>query len=179
MAEELQTRIIGTMQQCALQIRENMRTLNVNASGRTSTSVHVREAEGHFQLVIGRDGDHNVETPPTIESVTARDTAPAATLEVGRVGGDVPRGFYYIIKQWSKDKGLTFGSESERGTFAYFVARKIAREGTLRQREHVDVYSTPAQLCIKEIKNICRQYLTDTVRAAIGGFSTQSSALHF
>ena len=36
MAEELQQRIFGTMQQCAEQIRASMQTLNINASGRTS-----------------------------------------------------------------------------------------------------------------------------------------------
>lgn len=176
MAEELQQRIFGTMQQCAEQIRANMQTLNINASGRTSQSLHVRMNEQGLQMVIGRDGDHDVPTPLTIETVTARDTAPAATLEVGRVGGNVPRGFYYIIKEWAREKGL---SVDNLGTFAYFTARKIAREGTARGREHVDVYSTHVNNCMVQIREACKQYLADTVRAAIGGFAVSGKTHTF
>lgn len=62
------------------------------------------------------------------------------TLETGRRGGKVPRGFYQIILQWMKDKGINVEKPK---TFAYFVARKIAREGTklYRQGGRADIYS--------------------------------------
>lgn len=62
------------------------------------------------------------------------------TLETGRRGGRVPKGFYYIIQQWMKDKGIQVEKPK---TFAYFVARKIAREGTqlYRQGGRSDIYS--------------------------------------
>ena len=62
------------------------------------------------------------------------------TLEHGRRGGKVPKGFYYIILQWMKDKGIQVEKPK---TFAYFVARKIAREGTSLYRKggRNDIYS--------------------------------------
>lgn len=62
------------------------------------------------------------------------------TLETGRRGGRVPKGFYHIILQWVKDKGIQVEKPK---TFAYFVARKIAREGTslYRQGGRADIYS--------------------------------------
>ena len=62
------------------------------------------------------------------------------TLETGRRGGKVPKGFYQIILQWVKDKGINVEKPK---TFAYFVARKIAREGTelYRQGGRDDIYS--------------------------------------
>lgn len=62
------------------------------------------------------------------------------TLETGRRGGRVPAGFYQIILQWVRDKGIQVEKPK---TFAYFVARKIAREGTslYRQGGRADIYS--------------------------------------
>ena len=62
------------------------------------------------------------------------------TLETGRRGGRVPKGFYHIILQWVRDKGIQVEKPK---TFAYFVAKKIAREGTslFRQGGRDDIYS--------------------------------------
>ena len=62
------------------------------------------------------------------------------TLETGRKGGRVPKGFYHIILQWVKDKGIQVEKPK---TFAYFVSRKIAREGTSLYRSggRDDIYS--------------------------------------
>ena len=73
------------------------------------------------------------------------------------MGGKVRAGFYGMIKQGTRDKGLQCGTESERGTFAYFVARKIAREGTQRHRLPVDVYSTPAKAAKNAIESVLRR----------------------
>ena len=134
----------------------------------------VEPYEGGVKLVGGTDSDHKIEGYPAIlGTLDASDTAPIPTLEVGRVGGNVPRGFYYIIREWSREKGLNFSSESERGTFAYFVARKIARSGTKRSTAPLDIYSTPVEEAKAKINEILRESLSRTVRAALGGESVK------
>ena len=56
-------------------------------------------------------------------------------LDEGRKAGRVPKGFYYIIKRWAIDKGISFSSQREFDTFCYFTARKTAEEGTRLFRE--------------------------------------------
>ena len=89
------------------------------ASGRTIASLHVEVDESEGTL-FGRKA--------------------FGTLETGRRGGKVPKGFYHIILQWMKDKRINVEKPK---TFAYFVARKIAREGTklYRQGGRDDIYS--------------------------------------
>ena len=131
--------IEAILERCKADIATNMETQGVNASGRTVGSLAVVSDGAGVRL--GLFGNSH---------------APLGTLEVGRAGGKVPAGFYQIIKQWTRDKGLQFGTESERGTFAYFVARKIAREGTQRHRIPVDVYSTPAKGARNGIESVFR-----------------------
>ena len=102
------------------------------ASGKTAASLNVM-AEADFVSLLGRKA--------------------IGTLETGRKAGPVPKNFYLIIKQWSKDKGLTFESESQRGTFAYFVAKKIAEEGTdlFIQGGRNDIYSNEIPVTINKI----------------------------
>lgn len=66
--------------------------------------------------------------------------SPFGTLETGRRAGKVPKGFYHIILQWVKDKGISVENPK---TFAYFVSRKIAKEGTalFRSGGRADIYS--------------------------------------
>ena len=89
------------------------------ASGRTIQSLHV-DVDDDGGTLFGRKA--------------------FGTLETGRRGGKVPKGFYHIILQWVKDKGINVEKPK---TFAYFVARKIAREGTklYRQGGRDDIYS--------------------------------------
>lgn len=163
----LSSEIVRIMQGCADEIRANLAAEKINASGRTSESIRVREVAGGFQLVVGRDGEHAIETKTG--KIMQRDTAPAETLEIGRPAGRVPMGFYYIIKQWTREKGLTFGSERERATFAYFVAQKIAREGTKRNAANVNVYSDAVRGAVGEIEQACKAEVTGLIRAAIDG----------
>ena len=93
--------------------------------------------------------------------------APVGTLGFGRAGGKVPVGIDQIIKQWTRDKGLQFGTESERGTFAYFVARKIAREGTQRLRLPIDVYSTPAKAARNAIESVLRRMVKVGIQTSL------------
>lgn len=106
------------------------------ASGRTLRSMRVEVSESEGTL-FGRSA--------------------FGTLETGRRGGKVPMGFSAIIKQWMYDKGIRVApipyktnrmhkyTEQERGenTFAFFVARKISREGSLlfRKGGRGDIYS--------------------------------------
>lgn len=170
MANTLEADIIRILSETRDKIRANMDAQKVNASGRTSASIRVEPYEGGVKLVGGTDSDHKIEDYP---SIIGTDTAPIPTLEVGRVGGNVPRGFYYIIREWSREKGLNFSSESERGTFAYFVARKIARSGTKRSTAPLDIYSTPVEEAKVKINEIIRESLSRTVRAALGGSSVK------
>lgn len=73
-------------------------------------------------------------------------------LETGRKPGKVPKGFYQKIQQWEKDKGIQVENPK---SFAYFVARKIAREGTElhRQGGRADIYSPEIEKTIQEIMN--------------------------
>lgn len=73
-------------------------------------------------------------------------------LETGRKPGKVPKGFYQIIQQWVKDKGIQVENPK---SFAYLVARKIAREGTElhRQGERADIYSPEIEKTTQEIMN--------------------------
>lgn len=149
--------IAAILERCKADIETNMETQGVNASGRTVGSLAVVSDGAGVRL--GLFGNSH---------------APLGTLEVGRAGGRVPSGFYQIIKQWTRDKGLSFATESERGTFAYFVARKIAREGTQRHRLPVDVYSTPAKAARNEIESVLRNMIQAFVKTSV-----QSTKTHF
>lgn len=108
-------------------IQAQMEYQGVNATGNTSRSFRVERYEGGVRLVMG-----GTEYP----------TAPLQTLEVGRPGGAVPRGFTDILEEWSRAKGLSFSTDRERRSFAYLLGRRIAREGTLRNLNNIDVYSS-------------------------------------
>lgn len=127
-------------------IQTSMANNNINASGRTSASLEVVQYDGGVRLVSGA-GNH----------------APMPTTEIGRPGGRVPKGFYHIIRDWSVDKGLTFSTESERGTFAYFTARKIADKGTVRNLNPVDVYSTLVREAVDDIKGIAQATIKEQI----------------
>lgn len=169
MAKDLKGQIADALTQTRDEIRANMEAKRINASGRTSASLRVDEYPLGVRLVGGSDRTHTI--PP---GIYASDTAPIPTLEVGRAGGKVPQGFYYIIREWSKEKGLSFANESERNTFAYFVARKIAREGTRRNVMPADVYSTPVERAKRTIADIVRSRANDTIKQALGGASVST-----
>jgi len=72
------------------------------------------------------------------------------TLETGRKGGKVPKGFQAIILKWMQDKGINV---KQPKSFAYLVARKIAREGSLLHRAggRSDIYSKEIPLTIERL----------------------------
>jgi hypothetical protein len=121
--ERLKSEIVG-----------NMASKKINASGRTAASFRVEKYDNGFRLIGGGEG-----------------AAPLFTLEVGRVAGKVPMGFTSILVKWSRDKGLTFATERERNTFAYFLGKKIAKEGTRRNKQNEDIYSSAVKSAVEDI----------------------------
>ena len=130
--------VINILNQAKTDIQSNMAKFGINASGRTSASLVVEEYENGVRLVS-----------------RGENIAPFPTLEVGRKGGKVPKGFYYTLIQWSMDKGISFATESERKTFAYFLSQKIASEGTERHRNpNAEVYTPIIQSVRSQIEKI-------------------------
>lgn len=133
------------------EIRANMAAKGINASGRTSAALQVVQRDSKIEL-IKAEGQN----------------APFGTLQYGRAGGKVPNGFYEILKQWSRDKGLSFSSETERGTFAYFLSRKIAREGTKRHRSpRNDIYDEPLEKAVDGVRQEAHKYVLDGIKAVL------------
>jgi hypothetical protein len=132
------------------EIRAKMANEGVNASGRTSAGMQVQRYENGVRLVL-----------------TGDDVAPLATLEVGRRGGKVPMGFTDIIEQWSRDKGLTFPRERDRRSFAYLTARKIARQGTQRHQQPIDIYSEEVTRGVERLKDGIKAQITEYIHNSL------------
>lgn len=118
----------------------------------------------------------------TIESMTIETTATSGvlfarravgTLETGRKGGVVPKGFNEIIRLWIMDKGIHAApipyvreasskwqpkyTPEERGymSLAGAIAHKIASEGTslYRQGGRKDIYSNEIMKTLKSLSD--------------------------
>lgn len=74
------------------------------------------------------------------------------TLEVGRKGGKIPYNFKQILIDWAKAKGITFSSDAQRNSWAWFTAKKIARQGTQRNKNPQDIFTTPLADLTKEVE---------------------------
>ena len=151
--ESLTNDIRKALLQCKAEILAAMDAKNINASGRTARSLQVVETNDTIGLYL-----------------VGKDHAPLSTLEIGRPGGRVPKGFYQIIKQWTYDKNLQFSSERERATFAYFTARKIAADGTKRHEQPVEVYSVPVQQAKTNIHDILVRAFGTALKTATTNF---------
>ena len=136
------------------EIRAKMASEGVNASGRTSAGIQVQRYETGIRLVL-------------VDKVLGQNVAPLATLEVGRRGGRVPMGFTDIIEQWSRDKGLTFPRERDRRRFAYFTARKIARQGTQRHQQPIDIYSEEVMRGVARLKDGIKAQVTEYIHNSL------------
>ena len=132
------------------EIKANMASEGINASGRTSAGMQVQRYENGVRLVL-----------------TGEDVAPLATLEVGRRGGKVPLGFADIIEQWSRDKGLTFPRERDRRSFAYLTARKIARQGTQRHQQPIDIYSEEVTRGVARLMDGIKAQVTEYIHNSL------------
>ncbi len=112
-----------------LRIIDNHIRARQKASGRTIASLRVEVTE-NSGILWGRKA--------------------FGTLETGRRPGRVPKGFYKIILDWIEAKGIRVEKPK---TFAYFIARKIAKEGTQLYRDggRDDIYSKEIDKTIKTI----------------------------
>lgn len=112
-----------------LRIIDNHIRARQKASGRTIASLRVEVTE-NSGILWGRKA--------------------FGTLETGRRPGRAPKGFYKIILDWIEAKGIRVEKPK---TFAYFIARKIAREGTQLYRDggRDDIYSKEIDKTIKTI----------------------------
>lgn len=151
----IEENIVQILTQCKAEIQANMASKGINASGRTSAAFKVEQTADSIALVLDRSGR----------------VAPLETLEIGRPAGKVPRGFYYIIKQWTHEKNLPFNNETARQRFAYFTARKIADKGTKRHKQHINVYSMPVQKARKSIEESVNFFVSSMIKQATNNFS--------
>lgn len=156
----LEDKIRDRLEQLRDEIVANIEQKGITASGRTQRSIEVVKYPGGVMLVA-----------------RAGNRAPIPTLEVGRPAGNVPGGmrrtkegkmdvsnvFKAILVQWAKDKGLTdFGWGQ-----ATVLGRRIAAEGTLRNKQHEDVYSSAVREAAKDIEGIVLASVKETIKTNI------------
>lgn len=142
---DLTQRVTERLEQLRQEIVGNIESKGITASGRTQRSLTVEQYDGGVRLVA-----------------KAGNRAPIDTLEIGRPAGNVPGGFRTtkkgvrdvsntfkaILVQWAKDKGISdFGWGA-----ATMLGRRIAAEGTLRNKRHEDVYSSAVEKAAKDIQ---------------------------
>lgn len=165
------TQFVQNIAQILLQAREeiraNMAAKGINASGRTSVALQVRQNGSRIELVK-----------------VAGENAPFQTLQYGRAGGNVPGGFRItkagvrdvsntfkaILIQWAKNKGfeLNWGG-------ATMLARKIAREGTERHRvPRNDIYDKPLEKAVDGVRQEARKYILGSIKAALASGYTNT-----
>lgn len=144
--------VFEELQDLQTRIADNIVKKGRNASGRTIESMHIDKGD---------------------KSITLFGRKAFGTLETGRGPGNVPKGFYGIIKQWVIDKGLSIKeipykrkesekwhpiyTPKERGLMSLSgaIATKIANEGTKLYRNggDDDIYSKEIPKTISSIKN--------------------------
>lgn len=133
------------------EIRANMAAKGINASGRTSAALQVVQRGGKIEL-IKAEGQN----------------APFGTLQYGRAKGRVPRGFFYIIQQWTRDKGISFENEKHRNAFTAYVVNKVKTEGTNRHRSpRTDIYDEPLSKAVDGVRQEASKYVLGTIKAVL------------
>lgn len=151
MADNVSNTIAGILTQARDEIRANMQAQNINASGRTSAALQVVQRGTKIEL-IKAEGQN----------------APFQTLQYGRVKGRVPRGFFYIIQQWTRDKGFSFENEKHRNAFTAYVVNKVKTEGTNRhETPNEKVYSEPIQKASEGVEKVVKDYVLKSISVAI------------
>mgnify|MGYP003587074419 CR=1 FL=1 len=127
-------------QDCIQEIRRAIVDNGINASGRTQRSFNFTDTGDKLRIFMDKGG------------------APPKTLQTGRAGGKVPKGFVGIIAQWIKDKGLKVKlvpyktdrkhkytvEERSLNMMSGAIANKIKEVGTGRHLEPRDDIYTPA-----------------------------------
>lgn len=160
----IEQNIVQILTQCRDEIRANMASKGINASGRTSAAFKVEKVDGGIALYLDRSGR----------------VAPLHTLEIGRPAGNVPGGFSLrvaktgayagkpdvsntfkaILIKWAAEKGYAdFGWAAATG-----LGRKIAYDGTQRHKQPVDVYSTPVEKARKTIAESLNYFIASLIK---------------
>lgn len=88
------------------------------------------------------------------------------TFEHGRKAGKIPKAFASIIYKWSEDKGITFANEKQRTRFAFAVANKISKQGTLQYRNNTNrgqIYTPAINEAITKIQEAFKEELMTKV----------------
>ncbi len=125
---------------CIQEIRTAIVDNGITASGRTQRSLNFTDTGDKLRIFMDKGG------------------APPKTLQSGRGGGKVPKGFVGIIAQWIKDKGLNVRlvpyktdrkhkytvEERSLNMMAGAIANKIKEIGTKRHLEPRNDIYTPA-----------------------------------
>ena len=159
----LEEQILSRLNDAKDAIVSNIQSKGITASGRTQKAIKVKQ-EGSSFLLYKESGNN----------------APMQTLEIGREGGAVPKGFVAIIRQWMNDKGLQGTpipyktdrphkyTEQERGNLSMAGAiayGKIKNEGTNRHNKPDNtVYSPIIEQTVKDIKQIAVKSVVDTIK---------------
>lgn len=128
------------------EILTQYQTKNLKASGNFQRQLQIiKKSETHFQLI-----------------------APyyVYTFEHGRKAGKVPKGFASIIYKWSEDKGITFSNDKQRTRFAFAVANKISKQGTLQYRNNTNrgqIYTPAINKAITHLQEAFKEELMTKV----------------
>lgn len=158
--------VIGILNDAKEQIQLQMDVENINASKRTSDSLRVEERGESVVLKIGGE-----------------NTAPLATLEIGREGGKVPYKFSDIIAQWIIDKGISVVQipykrepsanwqpkytveERSLKMAAGAISHKIKEVGTRRHLEQRnDIYSNVVEATKLRLQKEITNYIANFVK---------------
>lgn len=123
------------------EIRSNMQSEGVNATGETSRSLESRLTESGVEILGA----------PYFAEKTEIGTTPWSKGKPGRWFRD-------IIAKWIEDKGLKqkMGIQTDRQlqSVAFLTSRKIAREGSSKyrgDRPKTDVFGTAAEKAVGEL----------------------------
>lgn len=155
---EFAQNIAQILTQARDEIRANMAAKGINASGRTSAALQVVQRGGRIEL-IKAEGQN----------------APFGTLQYGRAKGRVPRGFFYIIQQWTRDKGFSFENEKHRNAFTAYVVKKVKTEGTNRHRSpRTDIYDEPLAKAVDGIRQEALKHVIDGIKAVLASGYTST-----
>ena len=163
---DLKSEILQILDEARTQIVSNIDSQNIKASGKTQASLKVEDRGQSLVLVQKPDG------------------APFETLQYGREGGKIPRGFNAIIKQWIIDKGIIPDEQppykrkesvnwvpkytpQERNLIAAAgaMAANIKENGTKRYKQpNENVYSDVLTKTIEKLENLMTGKITSEIR---------------
>lgn len=152
--------VIGILKTTAANIRQNMESKGINATGRTSLSVRVRKVGSDLELVGGGDSQ-----------AWGGKTAPFETIEIGRKPGGDYKQLRGAIYYWTIAKGFDFDDSSHRWAVSTNIAKNIVAHGTRRYSQHEDVYTTEVKEASEKIRAELFDGVAGAFRQAIADFN--------